>query len=77
MLAGRSTEVELLNRIYKDNVSHFVAIYGRCRIGKTYLINEVFKDSILFHHCGVANGNLKEQLFAFSASLKNLNYKLM
>ncbi len=75
MLVGRSTEVELLNRIYKDNVSHFVAIYVRLRIGKTYLINEVFKDSILFHHSGVANGNLKEQLFAFSASLKNSNYK--
>lgn len=42
---------------------------------KTYLINEVFKDSILFRHSGVANGNLKEQLFAFSASLKNSNYK--
>lgn len=74
MLIGRQKEIELLNNIYNDNTSHFVAIYGRRRIGKTYLVNEVYKDKILFHHSGVANGNLKEQLFAFSSSLKNSSY---
>lgn len=74
MIVGRKKEIETLKEIYNDNKSHFVAIYGRRRIGKTYLINEVFKNNILFHHSGVANGTLKEQLFAFKASLKNCNY---
>ncbi len=71
MIIGREKEIELLDSIYKDNTSHFVAIYGRRRIGKTYLVNEVYNDKMLFHHSGVANGNMKEQLFAFSCSLKN------
>lgn len=75
MIVGRKKEIELLKRIYCDNISHFVAIYGRRRIGKTYLINEVYKNDMLFRHSGVANGNLKEQLFAFDASLKNSNYQ--
>lgn len=75
IIVGRKKEIELLKRIYCDNTSHFVAIYGRHRIGKTYLINEVYKNDILFRHSGVANGNLKEQLFAFDASLKNSNYQ--
>ena len=75
MLVGRKDEVELLNKIYKDNRSHFVSIYGRRRIGKTYLINETFKDKMLFHHSGVASGSLKMQLFAFESSLKESKYK--
>ncbi len=74
MLVGRKNEVELLEKIYKDNKSHFISIYGRRRIGKTFLINETFKDKILFHHSGVANGSLKTELFAFTSSLKDSNY---
>lgn len=74
MIIGRKKEIELLNHIYNDNTSHFVSIYGRRRIGKTFLVNEVYKDVLLFHHSGVANGCLKEQLFAFSSSLKNSSY---
>lgn len=74
MLIGRQKEIELLNKIYEDNTSHFVSVYGRRRIGKTYLVNETYKDNMLFHHSGVAGGSLKEQLFAFSASLKNSSY---
>ncbi len=76
MLVGRKTEIELLNKIYNDDKSHFISVYGRRRIGKTYLINEVYKGNILFHHSGVANGNLKEQLFAFASSLKNSSYQV-
>ena len=49
MIVGRKKEIETLKEIYNDNKSHFVAIYGRRRIGKTYLINEVFKNNILYH----------------------------
>ena len=74
MLIGREKEIALLNKIYEDKSSHFISVYGRRRIGKTYLINQVYKDKILFHHSGIANGSFSEQLFSFSSSLKNSNY---
>ena len=74
MLIGREKEIALLNKIYEDKSSHFISVYGRRRIGKTYLINQVYKDKILFYHSGIANGSFSEQLFSFSSSLKNSNY---
>ncbi len=75
MLIGREKEVELLKRAYKDNTSHFIAIYGRRRIGKTYLVSETFKDDILFHNSGVANGTYREQLDVFEGSLLEARYR--
>ncbi len=74
MIIGRKNEIKLLTNIYNDNKSHFVAIYGRRRIGKTFLVNEVYKETMLFHHSGIASGTLKEQLFSFTSSLKNSNH---
>lgn len=74
MIIGRKNEIKLLNNIYNDNRSHFVAVYGRRSIGKTFLVNEVYKETMLFHHSGIARGTLKEQLFSFASSLKNSNY---
>ena len=42
MLIGREKERKLLEDIMRDEMSHFVAIYGRRRIGKTFLIRETF-----------------------------------
>ena len=53
-MIGRKKEIELLNRLYNDNKSHFVAVYGRRRVGKTYLINEIFNNKITFKHSGVS-----------------------
>ncbi len=74
MIIGRKEELKLLQDVYNDNKSHFIAIYGRRRVGKTYLVEEAYKNNIIFHHAGVANGTLKEQLFSFTASLKNSMY---
>lgn len=64
-MIGRNKEKELLHKIENDDRSHFVAIYGRRRIGKTYLIRNYFNDRICFSHTGIANASLSEQLFAF------------
>ncbi len=74
MIIGRTKEIELLLNIEKDEYSHFVAIYGRRRIGKTFLIREVYGNKITFQHTALSNGKLKEQLFAFCSSLKDSNY---
>ena len=42
MLVGREKELHLLHDIQNDDSSHFVAVYGRMREGKTFLIREAF-----------------------------------
>lgn len=43
-LIGRERELSILNSMYESQSSEFVAIYGRRRVGKTFLIRSVFKN---------------------------------
>ena len=70
MLTGREKEIELLDSVLQDNKSHFVAVYGRRRVGKTFLIREFFGYRFTFQHAGLSESGIKEQLFAFLSSLK-------
>lgn len=74
MIIGRKEEINLLKGITKDDRSHFVAVYGRRRVGKTFLIRESYDYKFTFQHAGLSNGGLKEQLFAFCSSLKDSGY---
>ena len=53
-IIGRETEREELERIYNADGSKFVAVYGRRRVGKTFLIKEHFKDRLTFWHTGLS-----------------------
>jgi AAA+ ATPase superfamily predicted ATPase len=44
MFVGRDKELDLLNKAYSSNKRQFVVIYGRRRIGKTYLIQHFIAD---------------------------------
>ena len=69
MIIGRENEQrELLSLIEKEE-SQFCAVYGRRRVGKTYLIRETFNYRFCFQHTGVAKGTLRQQLTAFRNSL--------
>ena len=37
-MVGRSKEITELNRLYESDESEFIAVYGRRRVGKTYLV---------------------------------------
>ena len=78
---GRKHEKEELERLYNSDRSEFVAVYGRRRVGKTFLIKQVMKGRITFQHTGVSpmdqkedRNRLKTQLESFYFSL--LNYGL-
>ena len=71
MLIGREKELNILKNAVMDDRSHFIAIYGRRRIGKTFLIREAFNYRFTFQHAGISNGSLSEQLFAFGASIRD------
>lgn len=42
-LVGRDDEIQLLENLLSSAKTEFLAIYGRRRIGKTYLIREFFR----------------------------------
>ncbi|MBO4396353.1 MAG: ATP-binding protein [Eubacterium sp.] len=74
-MIGRETEVKQLNRLYNSGKAELVAIYGRRRVGKTYLVDEVFEGRFTFRHAGLAPSegedsvNLRAQLDHFYKSL--------
>lgn len=76
MLIGRKKEINLLHEIQNDDSSHFLAIYGRRRVGKTFLIREAFDYRFAFQHAGLSEGGMKGQIFAFVSSLKDAGYEL-
>lgn len=77
MLTGREKETQILEGMLKDDRSHFAVIYGRRRIGKTFLVREMFDDRFCFQHAGIYEGSLKDQLFAFEASLKEAGLEIL
>ena len=54
MIIGREKEQKKLRNLYEDGRAEFVAVYGRRRVGKTYLIDEVFNREITFRHAGLS-----------------------
>ena len=72
-IAGRQVEVALLQSLLKKEESAFVAMYGRRRIGKTYLIRQVFENEIVFECSGVLGKNMPQQLENFWRSLNETN----
>ena len=70
MFIGREKEINKLKKAKEDNRSHFIAVYGRRRIGKTFLIRETYKEEFLFQHAGLSKGGMKSQIDAFSKSIE-------
>lgn len=71
MIVGRKEEIKKLKRAFDSEYSEFVAVYGRRRIGKTFLIRETFKDNFTFQYTGAFNVSNKEQLNEFYLCLIN------
>lgn len=68
-MIGRKEELAVLQSLERSGRSAFVAVYGRHRIGKTYLIRHVFEGKFTFHITGIANVGLQAQLANFYAAL--------
>ncbi len=68
-LVGRDIEQKIFKKIYHDNKAAFVAVYGRRRVGKTFLIKQYFNHQFTFYTTGLSNSNTKAQLESFTAHL--------
>ncbi len=77
MIIGREKEVRLLTSLLSSEKCEFVAVYGRRRVGKTFLIDETYKGHFAFSHTGseplgdsaLAVNKKQRQLNAFERSL--------
>jgi len=69
MLIGRKKETTHLLEAIKSKEAEFIAITGRRRIGKTYLVRQVYKDNLAFEITGIQNATLQEQLSNFRFSI--------
>ena len=63
---GREKEKSILKSCYNSDMSEFVAVYGRRRVGKTYLIKELFDDEFVFYATGILNGTRDAQLLSWN-----------
>ncbi len=66
---GRQVAKEALDKYYRSDQSEFVAVFGRRRVGKTFLVREYLEDEIVFQFSGMANSTTGAQLQHFSQTL--------
>lgn len=69
-MIGRRAEIKALKASYESDFSEFVTVYGRRRIGKTFLVNEVFGYEFSFHCAGLKGEGMKRQLENFRFALR-------
>ncbi len=74
---GRTHEVAIMQNLLTLEASSFLAMYGRRRIGKTYLIEEVYRKNMIFTMSGLHEVSLEEQLQNFSYTLANHTKQLL
>jgi hypothetical protein len=65
ILVGRTQQIEELQEALASNKPEMVALVGRRRVGKTYLVRRVFSEHIDFELTGLQNGNKEEQIQNF------------
>lgn len=68
-LTGRSAELRELRSYFDSGKSEFIAVYGRRRVGKTFLIRAAAKDNFAFFVTGVYNATKNEQLTNFAIAM--------
>ena len=68
-IVGRKKERAQLQALLESRKSEFLAVYGRRRVGKTFLLREFFEYRFDFQISGLANARTAQQLFNFHDAL--------
>ena len=69
-MIGRTEEQRILHELAASREPEFVAVYGRRRVGKTYLIRETFDNNFFFSYTGIANIGAHKQRLEFVKALR-------
>lgn len=76
-IIGRKEEMEVLQSAIGTKESELIAVFGRRRIGKTYLIRNYYEDRIAFELTGMNEGSLKAQLLQFSKAFQKATHSAL
>ena len=68
-IIGRASEIDKLKQCNESPRPEFIVVYGRRRVGKTYLVKEYFNGHFSFYATGVLKGKTRDQLKAFNETL--------
>ena len=74
-LIGREKETALLKEYIRSDQAEFIGLYGRRRVGKTFLVNQVLRDELTFSVSGLLYGKKSEQVAAFQIALREHGYE--
>lgn len=74
-LIGRENEIKRLDRAMSEKEAQLIVVYGRRRVGKTFLINEYYDNSFAFKFTGSENQKNQRQLKNFILELNNASHK--
>lgn len=72
-VVGRESEKKMLREAMQSKTPELIAVYGRRRVGKTFLIRQFLKKEIAFEFTGSKEAKLGQQLVNFSKSLGKLS----
>lgn len=75
-MIGRENEIEKLKSSLNTDKSELIAVYGRRRVGKTFLIQNVYKKHIKFEFTGAATATTKSQLKRFHKVIKGYSTRM-
>lgn len=74
-IVGRTKEITILNQVIASKQAEFIAVYGRRRVGKTFLIQQCLSNKGVYMECfGTKDGNLHTQLLNFIKSFETTFY---
>ena len=68
-MVGRKEQIEVMKETLKKSRSSFVAVTGRRRVGKTYLIEQVYSSHFCFKVTGIQNDDTQSQIINFTQKI--------
>lgn len=81
-IIGRTQEQSIFQKAYESQQAEFIAVYGRRRVGKTFLVRQYFSSNphvlktapLFFYVTGTKDGSLHDQISNFTQELGNTFY---
>jgi len=75
-MIGRKREIKKIDLLLNSTRSEFLAVTGRRRVGKTFLVDTLLQKYYCFSMTGIQNGNTPTQLVNFGIKLSEYNSTL-
>ncbi len=71
LIVGRKAELQIISKLLKSNESELLAVVGRRRVGKTYLVKHGFGKKLCFHYKGKKDVDRDNQIRTFCTKVSS------